>query len=132
MNSSPITRINPVWLLNMVSGSVDMTVYHDYCHDPSTCECEREAWGRLLNRKFNECSKAFIELLERDFTHPICVQVKHDGSWVIGNGNHRFAVALFRQIPEINVIFAFDGDWMHTDITDPRYGKADGITSYMY
>ena len=94
--------------------------------------CDKATWGHyewddekslqaLLKHKTKD--KQFWALCdiipEQGFTHPICIQVRGDGTWQLGNGHHRLAAAVLLVLDEINVFFTAGEDYMHDTVTDP-------------
>ena len=124
---SPVTTVSVPWLIANLTTSVDLwecqthgSRYMNKC-EPGTCsESARANWMHLLERKYEECSQRFIDTISTDFTHPVCVQVRDNGEWWFGNGNHRLAIAVFKNLPTMNVVFSFDNDYMHEDLTNPK------------
>lgn len=53
----------------------------------------------------------------RGIRHPICVRICDDGRWMLGNGHHRFTVALMLGMDTLDVYFSTDNDmeFSHTD-----------------
>lgn len=101
----------------------------------------RQSRPALMRQKLSECAPAFIESIEVEgVIAPVVVMVESDHRnrprWTLGNGHHRFAVALDLNI-EIPVVF-LDGedayDYMSTDVSTSTehpnfWGKKSRIPS---
>lgn len=89
-------------LIAVLDGSAD-------CKDMSQFDA-------LLARKYDECSELYlldVELMGIEW--PICVLIEKDGSWFMGDGHHRLAVAS-RWNMEVMVLFSTDGNYIRHGI----------------
>lgn len=117
-------------LIDALDGSVD-DFYECGCHDLDCWECANlKTWDDrfldLMQYKLDDCSQEFISsVLNNGQRHPICVRVEGDGTWTLGNGNHRFAVAVNYSLPTILVVFSEDHQYMLTEITSPGEDRPD-------
>lgn len=100
-------------LIAQLDDSVDLDGYFTK-HDVRTLE-------ELFERKYKECSQAFIaKLLANGIDWPVCVSVD-DNYWTHGDGHHRTAVALKHGLP-LPVLFDEVGDYMHDGVCSDLSG----------
>jgi len=136
MDLSPVTYMDPYVLAAALNGTVDrfdVTCPYDECEDAYDCENPdhfEAVFSDLMAYKLDECSEEFISsIINEGARNPICVQIREgeDGEvrWVHGNGHHRTAVYLDARMTRLPVVFAFDGDYMHSKVTGDFEEKAD-------
>lgn len=116
-------------------GALDASVDNFYdggcgCGEDECFYCDLNEWPDqflyLMQEKLEDCSQTFINsFLTQGQRDPICVRVEYDGTWTLGNGNHRFACAVNFGIPTILVVFSEDSQYMLTEITSPGEDHGD-------
>jgi len=84
-----------------------------------------DAFADLLSNKFIDSDYYIDDFIENGQKNPICVMVNgcseyNMSGWIVGNGNHRLALAVMLGWPTIDVLFTEQrGDFMQTYATDP-------------
>ena len=98
--------VDPLDLMGAIDDSVDNFMYD---------------LADLYDSKLEECSDEFIDSLLEGFAAPIVVCMSgspNRSGWVVGNGNHRLAVAIAAMIPLIPVMFTDGHDYMLTCVSE--------------
>lgn len=125
MDLSPVTVVSVEWILKNVTSSIDVgNVCSDCGSNPWYCSCGAGIdvpWEHMLDYKLDDCDWSFIEsILNNGIVAPICLthHESFNGDYLeFGNGHHRMTIAILAMLENVPVVFAFDGDYMHTEVT---------------